>query len=621
MLNAYRRTLRLLEPRERRTYYVLIVIKIFSSFLDLLGIATIGLLVGLATSSFTGGKPVSVLGLTLPKMETETLLGLAGAALVLFIGKGTLGVVLSQRMSRFLATVDARNARKITEFFARGSLLNILGHSRATLNWAVIESTTLAFSGTLLSVATIVSESSLLLFIAVMFFAVDPIATAFTVGYFALLLGVMEQIVGRISQRTGVAYAQGVKQTSSALSDLGDSFREITVLERQDYFIERVAKARWEVARGFGAMKLLQTMPRYIVETALMVGVVAFVGWQFVAGDLANGGALIGIFLAGGVRIMGSALPLQNALAAVKSQIGQSETAHDILEEIDAERATVDPIEPSMITTPLDATRFEATPFEATPESGQPSHAALGVRLHSVDFAYPDAEGLTLQGVSLEVKPGQHGAFIGPSGAGKTTLVDLILGLLPPTNGHITFSGRGENLPQTGGSRSVAYVPQKPGLVEGTLAENIALGVPPAMIDFARIDEVLALAVLRDFVANLPEGINTSVGPSLSALSGGQLQRLGLARALYVRPQLLVLDEATSALDAGSESVISQSLSDLGEDVTVIVVAHRLSTVQHLENVFVLDGGRVIAEGPFQELRKTVPLVEEYVSLMSFDDE
>jgi len=454
-----------------------------------------------------------------------------------------------------------------------------------------------------------------------MFFVVDPIATAFTVGYFALLLGVMEQIVGRISQRTGVAYARGVQQTSSSLSDLWDSFREITVLERQDYFIERVAKARWEVARGFGAMKLLQTMPRYIVETALMVGVVAFVGWQFVAGDLANGGALIGIFLAGGVRIMGSALPLQNALAAVKSQIGQSEVAQEILERIDAERATATVLEPLTDAAPVDATPVDATPSAAAPESVQSSHLALGVSLHSVDFAYPGAEGLTLQGVSIDVKPGQHVAIIGPSGAGKTTLVDLILGLLPPTNGRITFSGRGENLSQTGDRRSVAYVPQKPGLVEGTLAENIALGVPPALIDVVRIEEVLALAFLQDFVASLPDGINTSVGPSLSALSGGQLQRLGLARALYVKPRLLVLDEATSALDAGSESVISQSLRDLGEDVTVIVVAHRLSTVQHLENVFVLDGGRVIAEGPFQELRKTVPMVEEYVSLMSFDDE
>jgi ATP-binding cassette subfamily C protein len=163
-------------------------------------------------------------------------------------------------------------------------------------------------------------------------------------------------------------------------------------------------------------------------------------------------------------------------------------------------------------------------------------------------------------------------------------------------------------------------VPQRPGLVGGSIAENVALGIEPGLIDRDRVREVLRFAHLDEFVESLPEGMDTTVGKQADAFSGGQIQRIGLARALYVRPSLLVLDEATSGLDAGTEAVISEGLQKLRGETTVIVVAHRLSTVQHADTVFVVENGKVTASGDFPTVRRTVPMVADYVKLMSFDD-
>ncbi len=610
MLLSIRASLALLSRRERATYYFLIACKVLSSLLDLLGIASIGVLVGLASTTLASERSLVVLGLTFPTPTSGMIVGLAVVVLGLFIAKGVLAILLSRRLSRFLAHLDGVNAQRITDSFLNGDLNDLQKHTREGLNWTVLESTTSAFSSTLLNFATVISETSLLIFIGAMFFFVNPIATAFTLAYFALLIGLMEAIIGRMSARAGRNYSQGVQRTAGSLNDIQNTFREISVLQRQAYFSDRVAQERTRVADGFGMMKLLQTMPRYIVETALMVGVVGFVGWQFLSGGLQDGGAIIGIFLAGGVRIMGSALPLQNALASLKNQVGQSRQAQDILKTLADSRHDGQ-----------DSPVGHAVVGEDATLSSPPSSSALEVSLEKVNFSYPGSNTPTLRNVSLVVKPGQHVAIIGPSGAGKTTLVDLILGLLPVESGSIFLDGVPPRVLSQARPGIISYVPQRPGIVAGTIAENIALGVAPHDIDFDRINEVVSMAFLDDFVKGASEGVNSPVGAQLSALSGGQIQRLGLARALYPRPKLLILDEATSALDAGSESVVAQSLKDLGADVTVIVVAHRLSTVQHSDTVFLLDAGEIVSSGTFQHLRKTVPLIEEYVSLMSFDDE
>jgi ATP-binding cassette subfamily C protein len=212
-------------------------------------------------------------------------------------------------------------------------------------------------------------------------------------------------------------------------------------------------------------------------------------------------------------------------------------------------------------------------------------------------------------------------ALVGPSGAGKSTLAELVLGLALPTSGTVKVGGTDPISLRAAAPGAVSYVPQKPGMVAGTIAENVALGIDTAEIDRDRVHEVLRFAQLEDFIRTLPDGIDATVGKQADAFSGGQIQRIGLARALYQQPRLLVLDEATSGLDAGTESVISESLQKLRGDTTLVVIAHRLSTVQHADVVFVVENGQIAASGDFATVRRDVPMVAEYVKLMSFDEE
>lgn len=387
-----------------------------------------------------------------------------------------------------------------------------------------------------------------------------------------------------------------------------NAFREISILQKADFYLNKFANARGKLALGNAQMTFLAGMPRYVVETALMLGVVIFVGFQFITGQLATGLVTVGIFLTGGVRIMASLLPLQNAAASVKNQSEQSKLSLELLAAIKADQLQ------TLETAAKIKEKFAEVHNDVFPRRG------LEVNLEDVTFTYPGGASPALSDITMSISSGQHVAIIGPSGAGKTTLVDLILGSFTPQNGTIQIDGKLPSAVISAWPGKVSYVPQSPGIVSGTIAENVALGFEIDEIDENRVLIALQKAGLSDFVDTLSEGIYSSVGSQADSLSGGQIQRLGFARALYEQPALIVLDEATSALDASSEAHLAASISALGEEVTVIVIAHRLSTVQHSDLVFLMESGKITAQGSFSHLRKTVPMVAEYVRLMSFDD-
>jgi ABC-type multidrug transport system fused ATPase/permease subunit len=607
MLHSIKASLRLMAARERFTYFVLVFFRSLSGLLDVAGIALIGLLAGLAATSLDSSKPLVVFGFTLPQVSQEALVVLVLVVLAVFAVKAAVAVSLSRVITRFLARIESAQAVKIARYLFTGSLDTVQARTKGEILWGVMGSVSMAFSGLLVSLSTLITEGILLLLVAATFVLVDPMATVYVFVYFGLIIVVIQLVISRSLKRAGTDAAQGNMDSMVAVDDLLGAYREVAIFRKQDFFIEKFGSARARLARGGATMTFLAGMPRYVVETALMLGVVIFVGFQFLTGQLASGLVVVGVFLTGGVRIMASLLPLQGAVANVKNQSVQAKVAHDFLQNAVVKQSQ------GMIEVPQSSWFASARSDEA--------QGALDVVLDNVSFTYPTGSTPALDGISLSISQGQHVAFIGPSGAGKTTLVDLILGLIEPTQGSVVIGGRppAETLDNRPGA--ISYVPQNPGIVSGSIAENVALGIEASLIDEADVWEALSAANLHEFVAGLPEGIHTSVGSQADALSGGQIQRLGLARAFYEKPRLIVLDEATSALDAGAEALITKSLTNLGRDVTVIIIAHRLSTVQHSDVVFLLEDGRVTASGKFAHLRKTVPMVAEYVRLMSFDEE
>lgn len=603
-----KRTLSFLSPRQRTIYFALVGARALTGLLDVVGIVLIGIVASIGASQLTaGGKSPVILGFQLPSLGAAGLVLLVVGVLVVFLVKALLAVWLSYLLTQFIARLEVANATDVAELLLRSNLDDVKRFSKAELQYAITGSMTYAFTGILNNIAIFITEGFLLVVVSGTFFVVNPIAAIAALIYFALIILVIQFAIGRNVKKAGIDAVEGTVDTTNAVSDTLDTFREISVLDKQQFFIDRIQVSRGRVASSGAILTFLAGMPRYVVETALMLGVVVFVAVLFLSGQLATGFVTVGVFLTGGVRIMASLLPLQNAVLTIRQNVEQARIAQELV--VEARAARTDRVE-------LHDRRSAARVSQAVDEN-----RGLPILMNDVHFRYPGDAHDTLQEISLSVAGGQHVAIIGPSGAGKTTLVDLILGLIEPTAGSVTVDGAHPLVMRTDTPGAISYVPQKPGIVSGTILENIALGVPLAQIDRKRARDAIDAAYLGDFIDSLPDGLDTSVGKQVDALSGGQIQRLGLARALYSRPRLLVLDEATSGLDAGSEASVSESLRQLYGSVTILVIAHRLSTVQYADTVYVVDGGRVVASGDFATVRATVPMVAEYVKLMSFEAE
>lgn len=610
MIAAVRDSFRFMTVRERVTYLALLIGRTLSGLLDVLGVFLIGLIASLGTTIVAEGQggsttpePIRIGSIELPPIGLDDVPVLAVIVLVVFVGKSVIAIFLSRKLAFFVASIEARNARIIAEHLMYGSLDDVRRYSKAEFQFAIVGSTTAAFGGLLNTFAIIVSESFLLILISVTFLIVDPVAAIFALVYFAGIGILIQSFMGRSLKRAGEAVAQGTVDTTNTISDSLDTFREVSVMAKQPFFLQKLSRSRGQVAESGATAAFMSGLPRYIIETALIVGVVALVAQQFITNGLAEGIVVIGVFLTGGMRIMASLLPLQNSVALVRLYTGQATLAHSLLSEYHDAAAVMPP------------------PTPQSKRAGIDAPGGLPVAIEEASFAYPGGSHRALDDVSVEAEGGRFVAIIGPSGSGKTTLVDLLLGLLAPDSGDVRIGDRSPHDLRVLAPGVVSYVPQRPGMVAGTIAENIALGVDEEQIDRDRLQEVIDAAFLGDFIGSLPEGADTSVGKQSNSLSGGQIQRIGLARALYTRPRLLIMDEATSALDASSEAFISESLSRLHGEVTVIVIAHRLSTVQHADHVYVMENGKVVAQGTFGHLMRNNPMVAEYVKLMSFDDQ
>jgi ABC-type multidrug transport system fused ATPase/permease subunit len=233
-----------------------------------------------------------------------------------------------------------------------------------------------------------------------------------------------------------------------------------------------------------------------------------------------------------------------------------------------------------------------------------------------VSVTYPKADRPALQDVSICVPAGKSLALVGSTGAGKSTLTDLILGVLDPDVGSVRIGGASPVNAVREHPGALAYVPQDIAVVDGTIIDNVALGLPEPAVNTDQIWDALERAQLADFLRDQREGLATRVGEHGIRLSGGQRQRLGLARALYTRPKLIVLDEATSALDAETEKAVAETLESLGGEVTLVIVAHRLATIRHCDEVVFLENGRIAARGTFEEVREQAPNFDRQAQLL-----
>jgi ABC-type multidrug transport system fused ATPase/permease subunit len=598
----------LLTAKEKLFFLIRVWFRLALNVLDIAGVALMGLL-GVVTAAGLAGQSFRIFGYQIPSPTATNVVVLVALVAALFILKGGLAIVFQRWTAVFLAGVELKNSAKITRYIFTGSLQRLKRYSRSQISFLVGRSTSATFSGVLGSITTLAVEASMFLSIFLLFVLVDWLSAVWIAVYFAVLIAILQLTTARRYLASGRNTMQASVDAGGSLLEMVDGFREISVLSKQNFFLTRYIEASKLSARTAVELQLLKSFPRYIAETGLILGALLFTSWQLTQGALVEALFALGVFLSGSFRMMGALLPLQSIWNDLRVMQNWVEMAQEILVLL---RHTPEQ---------LDVDIFSATGRLPKRTIAYSESGGLPVELRKVVFSHAGVASPTIKKVSLNIASGAYVAIVGPSGAGKTTLVDLLLGLYEPDKGSVRLGGENPRALREHSPGLLSYVPQRPGVVSGSLANNVALGVPDDEIDEDAVRESLRKAQLLDFVDTLPEGIHSSLGPHADSLSGGQIQRLGFARALYTKPQLIILDEATSALDAATEASVASSIKNVGGETTVIVIAHRLSTIQDADQVHVMDAGKIIASGTFSEIRKAVPMVEEYVQLMSFRDE
>jgi ABC-type multidrug transport system fused ATPase/permease subunit len=335
-------------------------------------------------------------------------------------------------------------------------------------------------------------------------------------------------------------------------------------------------------------------MSKYVLEIAFVLSAFIFVGAQFVLKDAAGAVSSISVFIAAAGRIIPAVLRIQSAAISFRGAVTTASRTLEIIEELKTYQGSI---------------IFHRNAVEKL-ENFIPR-----VVLERVSFNYEGSDEGAVRDVSLRIEPGEWVAVVGKSGAGKSTLIDLMLGILKPTVGRVTISGLEPELATTVWRGSVAYVPQDSFIVQTSIRNNITFGRGVDYIDQHQIEISLRKVGLLNEVMAKPEGLNFDVGELGSKLSGGQKQRLGIARALYSNPTLLILDEATSALDNVSERLILDCLEELRGKVTIVSIAHKLSTVRSADRIIYIDNGFIAAIGSLAEIRKVVPEFEAQAQL------
>ena len=588
----------LLSKRNKAVILLLAAGNLAINVLDIVAISLIGLLAAVSLGGPSSVNLVNESGLN----QGEAVALLLALAAILFILKTFAGVLLAKTQFMFLAGVETAFSNQISRHIFEGELSDLKRLSRADIEWAILRSTDIAFSRILGRSLVLIAETGLALLVLGLFLFTDWLSAIFVLAYFGLVLGSLQLFARVKSKVSGSNVAEGSVLVGKAIGDAVTAFREISVLSRVPYFSERIRSAKQRVAEGNATQFYLQAIPRLILELSLILGAVAFSVFQYLKDEGNPDFGVLSVFVVGSLRMMSALLPLQRAFIELRFLAPQAAGAHSMI--VDA-----------LSTTRRTAWEEPQVRTDSLPRVVQ-GEDAVSVVIRNLSFEYKDGEAPTpiLRNVNLEIGRGESVAIIGPSGAGKSTLIDLVLGLSKPSSGHILFDGVAPKEMRIAAPGRVGFVPQKPSLVSGSLRDNVALGVEPDKVDEGAVEFSLQAAGILEFVNNLPMGIHTLIGGHLDSLSGGQIQRIGLARALYTGPRLLVLDEPTSSLDAETEASIVHTLSNISQSVTTVIVAHRLSTIKHVDRVIILDRGMIIKEGSFDELKEQPEILSRYVS-------
>jgi len=570
--------------RERPLRWVLLIaLALITSGLEMVGAVLVYTLLALVADP-EGGIDLPLVGDLRERFdgvpEDTLLLWVVAIMAIFFLLRAVVKITAKYVQARVAHNAGARLSRRMFEGYLRWPYPMHLSRTTSELirngHQAVID----MIGQVVLPTIRTVAESFIVVGLLVVLVLLAPLATlgaVVIIGGTAVLLLLFVQprlkVLGEVRHREA-------KATLTTLQQGLFGIRDVKVLGREHAFAKEYGRSRARMAKAAYLKEAAGQLPSIVFELSLMGFIIGFFAFTIIQHGGAEGSlSILGLFAYAGLRMQPSIQVIIQGLNQLKFASAPLGDLHRDLQQMADVRGTTQQAEP--------------LPFEKQ------------LRLDRVAFRYEQADRDALRDVDLVIRPGEQIGICGPTGGGKTTLTDIITGLLQPTAGSVSVDGN--DLPDVDRrwQANLGIVAQMVFLTDDTLRRNIALGVPDDRIDDAALHEAVKLAQLESFVAELPQGLDTTVGERGVRISGGQRQRIAIARALYRKPEVLIFDEGTSALDNATEAQMMAAIEQLRGDHTIILVAHRLTTVRHSDRIVFLEHGLVTGLGTFEELRET----------------
>jgi ABC-type multidrug transport system fused ATPase/permease subunit len=590
----------ILNKVDRVKIVIITVFQIGFNLIDLVGIALFGVLGSLAvtgTSSRENGDRVTqvLVFLNLDNYSLQSQAAILGSfAASLLVMKSLISLYFTRKTMYFLSVRGAMITKDLTSKILSLPLEKIQTRSLQENVYALTGGIGNLTNNVLGSFILAIADFSLVLIMLIGLFYVDPMISVMTLLIFGgVALTLYFSLHGK-AKELGDYRARMNHKSLELIQEVFDSYREIFVGNKRDFYINQISNQQSGLARNTAQVVFLPNISKYVLEISIIIGTVAISAFQFIRSDAAQAAATLTIFLASSTRIGPAILRIQQSGIQITNNLAAVKPSLELINELNALK------------------NENAAPSKFSRNHGDNWGNIL---VKNVSFQYKGSQNQSLKNIDIEIPFGKVISVVGKSGAGKTTLIDVILGINNPTSGSVTISGRKLSGIYEDYPGSFAYLPQNSIIINGTIRDNICMGYDEGQISSQEVIEALDKAHLLNFVNQLPNKLDTYIGDRGSKLSGGQRQRLAIARALITKPRILFMDEATSALDNETEMEISKTIEDLRGTTTVILIAHRMRTVKNSDLILYMENGEIVAFDDFEKFRKKVPNFEKSTDL------